>query len=195
MTEPQEPSDSTSPPRQGHAHDLAGLIESLQRLLHRVGSLLWESRLSDAHGPNPSAEVAIAQRLSSHLERTIKDADSHWSTVPPEEGAEETGEVHRTSRAPLAEGSKAGGSPAPIRRTSSLNLEPRVGEQLQRRTIDYINTSLRMARYGDKAGAKLHAELAENAMRTAVQYLSAEEFQDFKTSVEGRLKEDRKSVV
>ena len=168
-----------------HGHDLTSLIEAMQRLMHTIGSLAWASRLHDAgQNTGASAEVAIADRLSHHLERTAQDADL-WSTLPPQDGNLEPSQ-RRTTR-PIAEGVPSGTQVPPPRRTAAPAAQPRVGEQLQRRTLDYINNSLRLARYGDKAGAKLNAELAENAMKTAAQYLPAAEFHEFRHRVEERL--------
>lgn len=75
----------------------------------------------------------------------------------------------------LAKGPRAGG------------LGPRIGEQLQRRTFDYINHALDLAKQGKIESAETSAKLAESALRTAAAYLSAEEFLAFKNEVRSRI--------
>ncbi|MBT8439763.1 MAG: hypothetical protein HKP55_07055 [Gammaproteobacteria bacterium] len=69
-----------------------------------------------------------------------------------------------------------------------VETHPHMSEQMQRNTIDHINTALHLARKRDQSGARLHIELAESAMHTAGRFMSHDEYQAFELKIEERLK-------
>jgi hypothetical protein len=56
------------------------------------------------------------------------------------------------------------------------SLKPPMGEQLRRRTFEYVNHSLQLAKQGKVESAETYAKLAQAALATASAYLSAEEY-------------------
>lgn len=66
-------------------------------------------------------------------------------------------------------------------------LEPFMRERMRKNALDHVNKALILARRGQAEGARLHAELAENAMRTAGEYMSDEEYRQFREELEARL--------
>nr|MDJ0808112.1 hypothetical protein [Gammaproteobacteria bacterium] len=77
------------------------------------------------------------------------------------------------------------------RRTASVVVQPHLSEQLQRRVRQHLNTSLRKARQGDIANAKLYANLASNAVHELTKYMSKDDFNRFNTQICADLKEFR----
>jgi len=55
-------------------------------------------------------------------------------------------------------------------------------------TLDYINKAISFAKAGNEQAARVHAELAENTMKTAGQYMSDEEYSRFREEVEARMR-------
>jgi hypothetical protein len=56
------------------------------------------------------------------------------------------------------------------------SLKPPMGEQLRRRTFEYVNHALQLAKQGRVESAETYAKLAQAALATASAYLSAEEY-------------------
>ena len=56
------------------------------------------------------------------------------------------------------------------------SLKPPMGEQLRRRTFEYVNHALQLAKQGKVESAETYAKLAQAALATASAYLSAEEY-------------------
>ncbi len=66
-------------------------------------------------------------------------------------------------------------------------LRPLMGEQLKRRTFEYINHALEFANEGDVEAAEACARLAESALKTAVDYLSESEYLKLQADVLSRI--------
>ena len=56
------------------------------------------------------------------------------------------------------------------------SLKPPMGEQLRRRTFEYVNHALQLAKQGKVESAETYAKLAQAALATASAYLPAEEY-------------------
>ena len=64
---------------------------------------------------------------------------------------------------------------------------PHMSDQMQKKTMEHIFTSLHLARKGDQEGARLHIELAESAMHTASRFMSHDDYQAFEKKVDAKL--------
>jgi hypothetical protein len=62
-----------------------------------------------------------------------------------------------------------------------------MAEKMRANTLDHLNRALILARLGQGDGARIHADLAETAMETAVRYMSQEEYRALEAEVERRL--------
>ena len=58
---------------------------------------------------------------------------------------------------------------------------------MQAKTMAYINKSVRMSKLGKANAAKMYTELAENAMKTASEYMTEEEYRAFEQKVKEKL--------
>ena len=70
-------------------------------------------------------------------------------------------------------------------------MQPPVSHKLQASVWEHLNTSLRLARQGEAQTAKLHADVANNALKEAARYMPKDEYAEFYGQVETRLKEMR----
>ena len=66
-------------------------------------------------------------------------------------------------------------------------VQPHLGDQMRESTWKHLVASMRLAQQGDEKGAKVHAELAHNAMKEASIYLTEEEYAAFEAEVKERL--------
>lgn len=178
--------------------DLGILLGILRRLHHQIRALLWQTWM-DKHRPTetPRADVDIANRMRDHLERAAAEAGK---------GAGHNADPRdhdRPYRTPLRgrgqNKHKLDGKDLPLTATEFSRhlqntgggrvMEPRLlGERMQKSTLEHINQALLLARSGDTAGAKLHAGLAENAMKTAAHHMAPASFASFSAAVEERLR-------
>lgn len=173
--------------------DLGILLNVLHRLHHQIKALLWRTWM-DKHRPGeaPRAEVAIATRMRAHLEQAAAEA----ARAAEEENGESATTHRARGRTPRRKSETkhnvlmATEFSRHLQRTGGGRiLEPRLlGERMQKSTLEHINQALGLARAGDTAGAKLHAGLAENAMKTAAHHMSPAGFAAFSATVEERLR-------
>ncbi len=64
-----------------------------------------------------------------------------------------------------------------------------VGDKLKNSTWTHIHAALRMTRQGDKSSAKLHADIANSALKEASHFMSVEEYKVFCEQVMDALSE------
>jgi hypothetical protein len=177
------------------------LIKGIMQLYMQVSTRLLQFRVDrSASTGGEAADTDVAKLLIARVREHAADSggagnmtasSSAAGSVRSEASAEESADEPMVSGADaamqnpsalpnelslhLARGPKAGG------------LRPRIGEQLKRRTFDYINQALDLAKQGKIESAETCAKLAESALRTAAEYLSAEEFLAFKNEVRSRV--------
>jgi hypothetical protein len=196
MTQEPDPPDSGPPKRSGLLDELQSLISALQSLATEVASRLLSSRmqtivrsaapreslpieelLAERIAPNPAA-AAPADRLPTPQERAEADPEPDAVGTPPPEPTP-TKRVGFTLLNAFSEHLN--------RHRSETNYHPLLRDQMREHTFSHLNKALSMARQGNSDGAKLYAKLAENAMRQAGEYMSDDEYREFREEVEERL--------
>jgi hypothetical protein len=174
------------------------LLRSLLGLYSQVSSRLLNSRMSTKRQSGTSREgIPIERLLDEHIGQTeATTTQGSRSSAVADDPAEAPSTRGNESRSALGKG----GSVRPgtglfgalsqyfDRHRSSTQSEPLVREQMRSRTLDHINKALVLAKQGDAERARIHAGLAETAMRTAAEYMSDEEYGEFKGQVETRLR-------
>jgi hypothetical protein len=68
-----------------------------------------------------------------------------------------------------------------------VKVRPHMKEQMHKNALHHINMSYFLAHKGDRHGAKLHIELAENAVHTASRFMSDEEYEAFEQVISLRI--------
>jgi hypothetical protein len=68
--------------------------------------------------------------------------------------------------------------------------DPHMSGRLQRVVWDHVHSAHRFARLGDGNTAKLHADIATNAMKALCHYMPAEDYHDFYDEIHQQLTED-----
>ncbi len=171
-------------------NELAALLQSLRTLYTQVAAKIWHRRMQP---PEPSALAGespdIAGSLSGHIERTAAEAEASTEPSPDADGSMERSDAVRKKSKLLPPSRLFSALSSRFKGKSGSVASPQLGEKMRADTTRHINKALRLAKDGDAQGAKVHAELAENAMKTASQYLPEEEYRTFKQDVETQLKE------
>lgn len=70
---------------------------------------------------------------------------------------------------------------------TSTELHPGIGDKLKHSIIEHINASIRHARRGDTASAKMHADIASTAYQELAHYITDEEHTQFAQEIEEQL--------
>jgi len=167
---------------------LKKLMDSLQVLYSRLSTLILNRRME-----------RYRKERSVHLDKQILTAlhDIFEKTSNPENlqaGADNGGPEELVSREsntdPKAKRSNAAAAASHSDLSSHLhsNLSKssdsgHLGEKLKASAWDHIHTSLRTAREGKSDLAKMHAGLANEALRQASHHMTDEEYIELKTSI------------
>lgn len=170
----------------------SSLLQALQRLRSTLLSRLFRLRIDAYHHEGPATTAYdMSERLTQELDKIV-----HSQGVPTAELQCERPARHTAIPSTDSEDEKAKGglrrSFAELsryfrtrRRHPTLNAH--VAESLRESTWEHLHTALRLARDGDLCGAKLHAEIANNALKEAARHMSADDYRDFKVRIDEQL--------
>ena len=167
-------------------NNLRQLIESIHQLFLQLASKLKFNQVSEKPMGDAKGKYDIWGKLGEFLEATPELSEKDLFHLQDEDihKAHKNESLHRPS---LQEGAELSELSRYYQSQVSEEMHPHMSEQMQRNTVDHINTALHLARKGDREGARLHIELSESAMHTASRFMSHEEYADFEKRVEGRL--------
>jgi hypothetical protein len=173
-----------------------GLISDLRQLYFTISSLIIRRRMDHRElGGGDTSDITVAGSLKSHIEITNNQAPQEFGNStdlpvisPPQQlDAPRAGNTSVTGNALVGAGFFKELSNWLKNRNSVPAVEPHIAEKLKASAEEHINKAISMAKQGKLEAAKLHADLAESAVRTAADYMSKDDYQDFKKYVHDRL--------
>ena len=161
-----------------------GLIDAIHDLLIRIASRLRHAQIERSAMGDAQGDYDIWQKIGNHVQRVSAE---HRPDQQSRTGRKRTAKpVDRAVTATVTTGQPSRFTEH-SRHKAAKRLLPRMHEQLQNKTMEHINIALIMAREGNAEGARLHIDLAQNAMHTASRFMSREEYEAFEQKVERRL--------
>lgn len=174
--------------------DDSGLLKTLRALYSRFMELFMQTRSTANRGHYAAgASLDIVSPLSEYIDKLSADASVNTKDVSGSR-AGITGEAAPDHDSSSMSVSSPNAEPGDLsvyfrnaRKHSAVSLD--MGEKLVHSTWEHIHTSIRVARQGDVKTARMHVELAGNALKEAERYLSAEEFSVFSEEVMSVLNE------
>lgn len=174
---------------------LRALLNALRDLYLRMGTTLLHKRMQPpASPPTAGSSANIADSMRDHIEQTAAKVATSEQSGPD---ADSLAAVEATAGQPASAGRNDealrpnlfDGLAKRFRRNRQAGkLEPHLREKMRTNTLAHINKSMRFARQGKAEAAKIHAELAESAMKTASEYMTEEEYRAFEQDVKEKLK-------
>lgn len=170
----------------------SSLLQTLQRLRSTLLSRLFRLRI-DAYRQGGPANIAydVSERLKQELDKIahtqgVPAAElqcerpaRHTATPSSENGDKKAEGVLRRSFVELSHYFRT--------RRQHPTLNSHVAESLRESTWEHLHTALRLAREGNLCGAKLHADIANNALKEAARHMSADDYRDFKARIDAQL--------
>lgn len=170
--------------------DLSALIGSLQELYYKIATLRQQHRLErKAVATTGSAGIRIAQALRTHI-----DAIPRNHATTPFSALDTTPETSIRPEHPNRTSNAASGASASEELTGWLRehrhappCEANLGQEVMARAAEHINQAMSLCRQGNSQAARMHADLAENAVKTAAQYMPADEFREWEQRLQVHL--------
>ncbi|MCB1787250.1 MAG: hypothetical protein H6955_19310 [Chromatiaceae bacterium] len=180
-TLPDHGGASESPPH-GHLRDL---IDFLHHLLLTVTSHMWHRRIRDKTTGEPKDKHEIWQKLAIHIEEM--PVEERPATAHAAETSKPAGAGLDASSVNVSPQTPERGELGRYYVQKTIAGHPHIEETLKANTFEHINIACRIARQGNKKGAKVRIRLAEDAMHTASRFLSDQAYEDFRNEVERHL--------
>lgn len=177
--------------------EINALLKTLQRLYARITSLVLHKRMdSYREEAGNVADHDLTTLLSDHI-------DSLAAPGPATSGKTQHRESARkvpSATEDLSPGGHHSGHQVSIvsRTVNGLGryfkssrtepvLDPELSKKLKESTWNHIHTALRLARQGEAGTARLHLDIASQALKEAAHYMSREEHIAFTVEVEEKL--------
>lgn len=172
-----------SPSSESHGL-LRGLMDALHRLVIMISSRLRHTQIHRSSMGDAKGGYDIGKKLRSHVEKISADSQPDTKSRAIREGTARGPNLQRDTAATAQEFNRIAEH---SKKKAVSQLLPRMSEQLQSTTMGHINISLILAKEGNTDGARLHIDLAENAMHAASRFMSHEEYEIFEQKVDRRL--------
>jgi hypothetical protein len=175
------------------------LLHALQKLYARITSLVLHQRMrSYREEAGNVSEHDLATLLSDHIDRLAAPGSPNSGKIQPQvsERKAQTATQNPSPRRPhsghqssiLSRTFNELGRYFKSSRTQPV-LDPELSKKLQTSAWNHIHTALRLARQGEARTAKLHLDIASQALKEAAHYMSREEHLAFTVEVEEKLGE------
>ena len=164
---------------------LKSLVDSLHHLFLNVSGKLRQMHLLRSEIGEAKGNADIWGRLGTHIRETPVSDE-------PEEVVSALGRKHDVTapdyhKVELEKGRSLSELGKYYQRKVRVEMHPHMSDRMRDSTMEHINTSLHLAKYGDQDGARLHIELAESAMHTASRFMTHDQYAEFEKKVHERL--------
>ena len=179
--------------------EFKALLHALQKLYTSISSLMLHKRMdSYREEAGNLADRDLGNLLSDDIDRlsVTEPADSDKTqpqvslhSAPAATHSPSRGRRHSAHKVSIVSRTFNGlGRYFRSNRKDSV-LDPELSEKLKQSTWNHIHTALRLARQGETVNAKLHLDIANQALKEAAHYMSREEHIAFTVEVEEKLGE------
>lgn len=172
-------------------HNIRALLLALQELYSRMVLRVLHHRMSSQRKASAAeTEHDIAAMLSDHIDELAVSREINIQSMPEEQIATEgsiQSQIRPNTSIPKTGSKFTGLSKYFRRRPTTPLMQPHVGAKIKKRAWDHIYSSLRLAREGDAETARIHANIADLAMKESANYMSAEEYSRFVADVREQL--------
>lgn len=172
-------------------HNVKSLLHTLQELYSKMAERALHHRMSSSRkASSAETEHDIAAMLSDHINELAISSESNIKSTPVERSESTTStssQINSSSQPAKPDGKPSGLSKYFRKKPSTLLRQPHIGAKIRKRARDHIYSSLRLAREGDAETAKIHANIADLAMKESANYMTPDEYSMFVTDVRAQL--------
>jgi hypothetical protein len=179
--------------------EIKALLHALERLYSGMASRVLYTRMGTYRRRTGAlADRDLAALLSDHLDRLAAAKRANSGEVPQRpvrqgvpEGRRELFEKHHPAVGQVSVVGRAFDGLGRYFKSSRTEpvLDPELSEKLRNSTWHHIHTALRLARQGEAKTAKLHLDIASQALKEVAHYMSGEDYIAFTVEVEEKLAE------
>ncbi|MBI1422940.1 MAG: hypothetical protein GC149_05680 [Gammaproteobacteria bacterium] len=167
---------------------LEAILHTMAKLYSSMFAMIVHERISTYHTPCDNAEdVGVA--LHSYI-RHIKYLSVEEPLFAAEVLDSELVIGHANAAMAMFPGAAMPGNPLAEyfkKNTTYSELAPPIVEKLKSRAWEHTFSTIRYAHHGDFANAKLHADLANNAIYELSHFMTTTDYNDFKCAVKAAL--------
>lgn len=179
-------------------------MNTLQSLLHRIAALyshmfanVMHERVSayHAHPGSDDDDDDIGTTLRAYIKHTKQLAAANTALSTHQSGVTEpalTSVLQPQQLVEISASPNANAVSNPLseyfqKNNTHSDLAPPLVKKLQASAWEHTHSAIRLAHQGDFTSAKLHADLASNAIRQLGHYMSEVDFKTFKRAVKAEL--------
>jgi hypothetical protein len=173
---------------------LQALLNAIAKLYSGVVATVVHERVHAYHA-DAANDDDIADALRTYIKQIKQKASTHTAPIDTSSGLAEpalTAETPSGHSAIAAESANTSGISNPLsdyfqKNNAYSELTSPLGEKLKSSAWEHTHSAIRLAHQGDFASAKLHADLANNAIHELGHYMPEADFIAFKRAVKAEL--------
>jgi len=173
------------------------LLHDLHELYYKLSAIDLRKRMSLYHRNTATRNIPdIATELTARFDKLAAAGKSHGATADPGASNQSSAvpvqpdEVKQSSSQSPGIMSMVSAFIRPKKVFTQINItDQHLGEKLKQSTLTHMHTAMLQARQGNAANAKLHADIANNALHEAAHYLSEEDYEGLCREVAETFKE------
>ncbi|MCW8955927.1 MAG: hypothetical protein OQL09_03520 [Gammaproteobacteria bacterium] len=174
------------------------LLSDLKRLYSNITLSLFNKRMGlynkDHHA---MSSQNVSAKLSDHIEKLAAVEKTRPAQQTPSQAAAEPAQTETTELDQAADvrpsktvvGRIVTALSSHFRGRAGYEMQPELSEKLKNSAWSHVHTALRYARQGDESNAKLHANIACNALKEAEHYMSDEACAELSSEVDKLLEQ------
>lgn len=180
--------------KKGHSGDL---LQTLKQLFRRFFMLDLDRRIqSYRQAVKPHRSKQINKSLNEQIDALVA-VSSKQSAIPARQMSDDRSHHDSPSPSKERDGQTVVATVAPVghdhfeNHTVHRDEDPCMGDQLRESAWSHLHSALLYARQGDAGRAKLHADIAHQALKEAAHYLSEEDYETLSNQLEQALAEHK----
>jgi len=169
---------------------LESLLHAIAKLYSGVFATVLQERVSSYHAEASAGyDDDIGEALRTYIKQIKQHASPHQAGVSKPASPNGTSSEHNHASSPNTVSEELNNPLADYFKKNGTHTElsSPLGEKLKRSAWDHTHTAIRLAHQGDYASAKLHADLANNAIHELGHFMPDADFIAFKAAVKAEL--------
>lgn len=179
------------------------LLGDLKRLYSDITLSLFNKRMGLYNkGSHALTGHDVSARLSDHIEKLAAAEKAKPSPQPQSQPTQspisaeaiqtdttDSGHTESSRSRPSVVGQIVTALSSHLKGQASYEIQPQLSEKLKNSAWSHVHSALRYARQGDEVNAKLHVNIACNALKEAEHYISDEACDELSAEVEKLLEQ------
>ena len=176
-------------------YNIESLIKQLQKLYRQVTARVLKNRIDSYRGDAKGASEFLSTSLHTHVDgldraneqSVVKKGNSDVAPEDSERSIDKSGGEASQHQGPFIFKMLKGFQHYLRQKKKAPTLQPHLSQKLKDSTWEQVHTAIRQARQGDLIKARLHVDIAMNALDELAHYLPDDAYLLFRSEIKDQI--------